>query len=998
MYTLLRQSAFRRLLLSIPLFTLSVLAFIIFQPISASAASGEWVDAATIKIGDATYTDKELFDSMDYFLGGTDNCTSVIKGFNADYGESKTDYSKATLIKKTKDPLNGKCSSQDEPITLGSTDNAKILFHWVDEGTLEYVLGGLFKELEGRPNVFAEETDSDCKSDVAVQGPNDGLFTQRFPNFDCIGPTFPVKLGSPGNITKPPDTGTPRGIGEGQGANPSCESEGGEGSWILCPTLRIASNFIRALDEQINDVLQVPNKYFEGKSGENLHASWTRLRNIAYIILVPIMLVMVLGTAIGFSAIDAYTVKRALPRLVAATLFIALSYQITTFGIKFINDVGKGMLGLLTSSFATEGEITLASLFDPGVISGGLFTAAAVGTTLLALGAIPIVLLYAVSVGLILFIAFLGLAFRQMLLLALVLMAPLAILAWIFPGNDKLWKLWWGAFSKLLFLYPLVMILIGGGRVFAKVVQEASGSGFLETILILTAYVGPYFFIPATFKIAGGLFATITGMANDRSRGLFDRNKKLRQQLYGKKWEDMKGGNYYRGTGALSRFGSRTLQTAALGAKGNLSRAKLRDARAGTTFDTASKMMQEDTDFARMKDVDHMLEAARTQTTRQGIENHIRQHGLYSDEADLQQQVATVQRVQKKYGIDSVRTASTMQLGATGTGYGNVGDVLDAINQTAGGDRALANRMLGTMRGLATGSRRFDLGGAGMVPMMQELNNIHTAAGTPGYAQAVAAANAHLTNAAYEVNGAGAIIGGRVQAVDQFMPVVQGRIDHAAEGVRLAHASGNQQAIEVSERALKQELASSAALLDVAGQVSPENAKRLADTLMNYEYTNAGGTQVRVSEAVNNLRTDDEFGQMRREYGVTQAQQAQQLQQQAQAAAAAAARPGAPGGGIPGIGGIPGGPNLPGIPSDRRLKRNIKWLEKTENGMDIYRFQYLWSNTEYIGVMAQDLLKTHPEAVLIGSNGYYLVDYALLGMKMLTYSEWQAQEIKQKTY
>ena len=52
------------------------------------------------------------------------------------------------------------------------------------------------------------------------------------------------------------------------------------------------------------------------QSRDTLKAVWVRLRDIAYIILVPIMLVMVIGTALNIGPFDAYTVKKALPRMV----------------------------------------------------------------------------------------------------------------------------------------------------------------------------------------------------------------------------------------------------------------------------------------------------------------------------------------------------------------------------------------------------------------------------------------------------------------------------------------------------------------------------------------------------------------------------------------------------------------------------------------------------------------------------------------------------------
>lgn len=76
-------------------------------------------------------------------------------------------------------------------------------------------------------------------------------------------------------------------------------------------------------------------------------------------------------------------------------------------------------------------------------------------------------------------------------------------------------------------------------------------------------------------------------------------------------------------------------------------------------------------------------------------------------------------------------------------------------------------------------------------------------------------------------------------------------------------------------------------------------------------------------------------------------------------------------------------------PSDRRLKQNIRHLQTLGNDVRLYSFQYIWGGPQYVGVMAQDLLDTRPEAILIDHDGYYRVRYDLLGLEMLTLDEWQ---------
>lgn len=84
------------------------------------------------------------------------------------------------------------------------------------------------------------------------------------------------------------------------------------------------------------------------------------------------------------------------------------------------------------------------------------------------------------------------------------------------------------------------------------------------------------------------------------------------------------------------------------------------------------------------------------------------------------------------------------------------------------------------------------------------------------------------------------------------------------------------------------------------------------------------------------------------------------------------------------------GPVTPdGGASDRRLKKDVVYLTTLENGIKLYSFKYIWSDESYVGVMAQDLLLAapHRNAVTL-TQGYYVVDYKALGLKMITLKEW----------
>jgi outer membrane immunogenic protein len=77
--------------------------------------------------------------------------------------------------------------------------------------------------------------------------------------------------------------------------------------------------------------------------------------------------------------------------------------------------------------------------------------------------------------------------------------------------------------------------------------------------------------------------------------------------------------------------------------------------------------------------------------------------------------------------------------------------------------------------------------------------------------------------------------------------------------------------------------------------------------------------------------------------------------------------------------------------SDIRLKRDIAFVGRLDDGLGLYRYRYLWSDTVYVGVMAQEVALDHPDAVVRDPFGYLLVDYSKLGLKLMTLSEWNAR-------
>lgn len=492
------------------------------------------------QLTDAQMVDSNINDDTLEYVNSDDNCETKL-GFSD--GDNQWEMTRIGIVVSGRGCVEltpGKDWVLGGPAGSANIDVTEITtwFRWDNANTMSRVDGkdGQFVEDPLQPGRYfrIEETGDNDQDYVEL---NSGVYDSGY--YRKNGDTgFPIAIGSVDNRREAPtdydDAANNAGSLTPQ-EDKSCENTSGPLGWIFCSVIRVTDGALNWMDSRIQGLLAINKNKYQDNAG--LFVAWTQIRNIAYIILIPIMLVMVIGTAVGVEAFSAYTVKRALPRMVAAVIFITFSWYITSFMITFTNVVGGGILGLLTAPFTLQpgnipaGQIQLSSLFGPGQDFISMFLTNAA----IAAAVVVIVWLFLGTMVLVVLTAFLILLLRQMFIIALMLVAPLAILAWIFPGNDKFWKMWWDAFTKLLLMFPIIMAVIAVGRIFAVIILSTDNGGFdgvddeiLIPLMAVTAYVIPYAFIPFTFKLAGGLFSTLTGMVNDRQKGLLDRQKENR--------------------------------------------------------------------------------------------------------------------------------------------------------------------------------------------------------------------------------------------------------------------------------------------------------------------------------------------------------------------------------------------------------------------------------------------------------------------------------------
>jgi len=298
----------------------------------------------------------------------------------------------------------------------------------------------------------------------------------------------------------------------------ACEENNNTGfEWIICGVLRgvddLVTRFNHVIEGQMN--FNVKQNLIDP---QGIHQAWNTFRILASSLLVIIMLVMVFSQAISAGPFDAYTVRKLLPRLVAAVILIQISWVLGIYLVRVANDLGNGIASLLAAPFGGTDQLNfdkllgeLGSAWPAGVVGVG-FLAGAVALIINPFGAL--MLAFIVFMGLI--VALAVLLIRQALIIACIIFMPVAFVAWILPGTQKYWKLLWDNFVKALLLFPIIIGLIYIGRIFAWIVGVGgSDPGVLDVFAIVIGFFGPYFLLPRAFRWGGSIMSAATGAINN---------------------------------------------------------------------------------------------------------------------------------------------------------------------------------------------------------------------------------------------------------------------------------------------------------------------------------------------------------------------------------------------------------------------------------------------------------------------------------------------------
>ncbi len=261
----------------------------------------------------------------------------------------------------------------------------------------------------------------------------------------------------------PTDTGG----AAGDPANPNASggevkcTSGGSLDWILCPVIDGLLTFSTFLTGLISNLLQVP-AITPTSNGGVLYNVWQNMRNIANGFFVLVMLVIIFSQASSMG-LSAYGLKKTIPKLALAAIFVNLSFYICSFGVDVSNVLGNGVSTIMNSALNGAGGTG-----DPvGIISSilGGITASIIGAAIafFCLGSLGVLALSLV-------VGFLVIAARQALVVILIIVSPIAFVLWILPNTEQYYRRWSELFMTVLFMYPLIMLILTGSQLAAKVI------------------------------------------------------------------------------------------------------------------------------------------------------------------------------------------------------------------------------------------------------------------------------------------------------------------------------------------------------------------------------------------------------------------------------------------------------------------------------------------------------------------------------------------------
>ena len=263
---------------------------------------------------------------------------------------------------------------------------------------------------------------------------------------------------------------TPSGQSEnGSSDRPDCAVK--ELGWLVCPVINFMARIADAAFAMIADnFLKIEPGL---ASGGEVQAAWGIMRNIANGAFIIMFLAIIISQLTGFG-ISNYGIKKMLPRLIIAAILVNLSIYICQIAVDLSNILGYGLragLGGIGDGISAANSVLKSG--QGGETWGGIALTVLAGATAAVLALA--VLIGALVSGLVVMVTIAALLIaRKALIVILIVISPLAFVAFLLPNTEKFFSKWRSTFVGLLMVFPIVGLLFGGGILAGSIVKAGA--------------------------------------------------------------------------------------------------------------------------------------------------------------------------------------------------------------------------------------------------------------------------------------------------------------------------------------------------------------------------------------------------------------------------------------------------------------------------------------------------------------------------------------------
>lgn len=362
--------------------------------------------------------------------------------------------------------------------------------------------------------------------------------------------------------------------------------------WIICPVV----TFLGGITDQAYTILStfllnVPAANLNtADPGNGLYRAWEVMRNIANVAFVIAFLIIIFSqlSSVGVSN---YGIKKLLPRLIVAAILVNVSYYICAAAVDASNILGNSLKGML-DNIANSITSPVGDGFNKGNLFGTVIATIITSGTIYLLGLsvlLPVLITALAAVVTVVAV----LVLRQALIILLIVIAPLAFVAYLLPNTEDLFTKWRKLLTTLLIMYPLIALIFGGSALAAKIVMTAGAGAGGGNAAMLTQIAGagiaiiPLFITPVVMRTAGGVLNRFGGMVNNPNKGPFDRMRKGAEGFRNSR-QALRDAKSYNRTGLAKTLDLRGYGVRHKGRTDAVLKARQREAQIGSATDVAN--------------------------------------------------------------------------------------------------------------------------------------------------------------------------------------------------------------------------------------------------------------------------------------------------------------------------------------------------------------------------------------------------------------------------